>query len=149
MRLALILLCGQLWAQSVPLSNITTRQGDFRVSDGKRDLLNCTMDNSKQGVIKACTLSDGIKLEEVFQMILDVQSACYTRDGVMVRLNRGESSDDCMYNGATFRDWDKRATVLESSRRTCRKNKGREAPYFDPILRKTDKMSCSVLLRSK
>lgn len=155
-QLALVLLCVPLWSQSVPVKTIeisptwesSALPEVISVSNDGRNLITCTQDGDKQGVIKKCTLSDGATLEEVMQIIIDLQSACYTREGVMVRPNRGESYADCMYNGATFRDWDKRATVLESSQRKCRKNKGQgEAPHFDPILRKTEMMSCSVLLK--
>ena len=157
MRLALILLCGQAWAQSIPakpfaLSDINVSSpGNLTVVSGAgKNLLTCTEDEHQKGIIKTCTLSEGVTLEEVMQIMIDVQSACYTREGKVVHPNRGDSMDDCMYNGASFKDWDKRANVLESAKRTCRKNKGQgEALYFDPFLRKKLSMSCSVLLSSK
>lgn len=135
-----LIVYGSVCAQSVlPTADLVVADKDGHV------LLTCK--NSSSG-FKDCVLAEG-KLNELISLLIDQISVCYARDGRAVHYLRDTSAmEDCMYNGATYRDWHRYSDTLESSRKLCRNRKGSSrVPYYDPILRKTLMLECEIITR--
>jgi hypothetical protein len=75
----------------------------------------------------------------------EAKLTCRTRDGRSQMVSM-EQSGKCLFNGATFDEWDQWRKDVQKALRSCRQrnHRGRVA-LFDPIFQDTDDVSCATV----